>query len=177
MFTDPAHNVAQFQIMPGQHVADLGAGSGFYVIEAAKAVGEAGHVYAVDVQKELLPRIKANAEKEHLHNISVIWGNLETLGGTHIPSGSIDAVIVSNVLFQIEDRDGFVSEIKRIIKPSGRVLVVEWEESEKGAGPLPHMVVKKEDARSLFMTAGFVHERDISAGTHHYGFILRMKGN
>ena len=61
MFTDPQKNIKELGLTPGMHIADLGAGSGFYVLEAAKRVGDKGRVYAVDVQKDILQKIKNRA--------------------------------------------------------------------------------------------------------------------
>ena len=66
------------------HVADLGAGSGHYTLAAAKKVGESGRVYAIEVQKDLLTRIKNLAQTEHINNVEVIWGDVENRGGTKL---------------------------------------------------------------------------------------------
>lgn len=175
MFTDPFLNVTHLQLLPGQSVADLGAGSGFYTIAAAKAVGAKGRVYAVDVQKELLSRVKAEAAKEHLYNVDVIWGDLEHVGGTHIPDNGVDAAIVSNVFFQITDRRHFLEEVRRILRPGGRVLVIDWSDSYSGMGPAPQYVVQEDVVKTLFAEQGFIFERSIPAGDSHYGFVCRKQ--
>ncbi len=168
-FSDPEKNIAQFDLTPGMHVADLGAGTGFYTIEAARKVGGAGKVYAIEVQKDLLSRLKTNALHEHLTNIEVIWGDIETIGGTRLRDGSVDRAIVSNVLFQIEHKDNFCLEVKRILKPSGKALIIDWS----SLSPLgPKTLIPEASARSLFEKAGFGFAGSISAGDHHYGLIF-----
>ena len=170
-FSDPQKNIQQFGLIEGMKVADLGAGSAAYTIAAAAQVGTSGRVYAVEVQKELISNIKNTALKQGLSNVEVIWGDIESLGGTKIKDHSIDAVIVSNVLFQAEDRQGLISEVKRILKPKGRVLVVDWKDSFGGMGPHADHVVSEQSAKKLFEESGFSLERSIPAGDHHYGFI------
>ena len=153
-------------------VADLGAGSAAYTLATAKQVGNSGRVYAVEVQKELISNIKNSAIKQGLSNVEVIWGDIESLGGTKIQDQSLDAVIVSNVLFQAEDKKGLVEEVKRILKPKGRVLVVDWKESYRGMGPHPDHIMSEQSAKKLFEDGGFTSDRSISAGDHHYGFIV-----
>lgn len=153
------------------HVADLGAGSAAYTIAAGQQVGNSGKVYAVEVQKDLLSNIKNLALKQGLSNVDVIWGDIESPGGTKIKDHSIDAAIVSNVLFQAEDKKGLVLEVKRILKPKGRVLVVDWKDSFGGMGPHNDHVVSEDFAKKLFIEHGFTIDRIISAGDHHYGFI------
>ncbi len=173
-FSDPKNNIRQLGLYEGQIVADLGAGIGAYSIEAAKEVGESGRVYAVEVQKELLANIKNTAHQEGVSNIEVIWGDIERNGKTKIKDNIIDAVVASNILFQVEDTSGFIKEIKRILKHNGKVLVIDWKESFNGTGPNPDHVVSYEDARSLFEDNGFVFIKNISAGDNHYGFVVKI---
>ena len=114
--------------------------------------------------------------KEHLRkitNIEVLRGNAEKVRGTGLKDGAVDAAVVANILFQIEDKNSFVAEVSRILKPSGWVLVVEWSDSWKGMGPEVSRIVRKEDAKRLFLSVGFSFERDIIAGEHHYGIIFK----
>lgn len=169
MFSDPATNLNKLGLTDGMKIVDLGAGSGFYSIEAAKRVGATGRVYAIDVQKDLLERLRSVGASQGLRNIEVIWGNAEKIGGTKLREGIADRVVVSNVLFQIEKPDDFSLEIKRIIKPGGRVLVVDWSEvSTLG----PSTVVPSSQAQALFEKAGFKLEEQFGAGDHHYGMIF-----
>ena len=154
-------------------VADLGAGSGFYTIPSGRAVGSNGKVYAVEVQKDLLSRIKDEAIKAHVSNVEVIWGNIEKIGGTKLRQGSVDAVIASNILFQLENKGTFVQEVKRILKPAGKVLVIDWSDSFGGMGPDPLSIMSSQSAQVLFEKEGFMLEEKINAGEHHYGMIFR----
>ncbi|MDO8572692.1 MAG: methyltransferase domain-containing protein [bacterium] len=170
-FSDPQKNIQQFGLTEGMKIADLGAGSAAYTLAAAAQVGTSGRVYAVEVQKELLSNIKNMAAKQGFFNVEVIWGDIERLGGTKIKDHVLDAVIVSNVLFQAEDKRGVVAEVRRILKPKGRVLVVDWKDSFGGMGPHVDQVMSEQTARDLFENDGFTLDRFISSGDHHYGFV------
>lgn len=173
-FTNPKKNVENFGIQPGFSVVDLGAGSGMYTIPAAKLVGEGGRVYAVDIQKELLSNIKKEASKENLFNVEVIWGDVEKNGGTRLSDNSIDIAIASNILFQLEDKETFLREIKRILKPGkGKVCVIDWSDSFGGLGPPLKDVVSFEMCKDMFLRSGFELNRTLSdVGAHHYGLIF-----
>jgi len=173
MFSDPRRNIEQFGLSDGKIVADLGAGSGFYSIEAARAVAPHGRVYAIDVQADLLARLRTEAQRNHITNIDVIRGDIERLGGTKVREGSIDAAIASNVLFMLDDKKSFLSEIRRILKSGGKLLLIDWSASFSQMGPHPDHIVYKDAARKLAQEAGFTLEREIDAGAHHYGMILR----
>lgn len=168
MFADPIKNLKAFNLREDNIVADLGAGTGFYSIAAGHIV-QKGKVYAVEIQKDFLETIKNKVKEAHLGNVEIIWGNVEKIGGTKIGDNVVDAVIASNILFQLEDKEKFVEEIKRILKPKGRVLLIDWSESSiMGA----KTVIPKDKARLMFEKKDFILEREINAGEHHYGMIL-----
>ncbi len=169
MFSDPALNISKLDLTDGMKVVDLGAGSGFYSLEAAKRVGQSGRVYAVDVIKELLERIRSNGAIHGLRNIEVVWGNCEKIGGTKLGEAIADRVIASNILFQIEKPDDFVLEIKRILKPGGKVMIIDWNELSALS---PKTLVTSGSAKIMFEKAGFTLDQSFDAGDHHYGLVF-----
>lgn len=173
MFSDPVKNIDQCGIQAGMEIADFGSGSGHYTLAAAKALVSTGRVYAVDVNKDLLTKLKNQAVKEGLYNVEVIWGDIEKTGGTKLRDATIDLVFLSNILFQIEDKDALIKEVKRVLKTGGRVLVVDWADSFGGIGPQPKMVINKTSAAEMFDKAGFHLDREFDAGSHHYGYIFK----
>ncbi|KND47226.1 MAG: hypothetical protein AB199_02235 [Parcubacteria bacterium C7867-004] len=171
-FSDPKSNVLQLGLREGMKVGDLGAGSGHYALVAAAVVGEAGRVYAVDIQEDILKRVADSASEQGLRNIETVWGNFEKLGGTTLRDHSLDAVILSNTLFQLEHKEGAIAEIRRVLKPGGRLLVVDWAGAYGGMGPAPHHVVSEHVAEELFITGGFHKVKDFRAGPHHYSIVF-----
>jgi ubiquinone/menaquinone biosynthesis C-methylase UbiE len=169
MFSDPAANISKLGLSDGMKVVDLGAGSGFYTIESAKRVGPSGRVYAIDVQKEILDRIRTIGSAQGLKNIEVLWANAEKIGGTRLREGVADRVIASNILFQIEKPEEFSLEIKRLLKPGGKVLVIDWN---AGSPLSPKNIFSATRAQVLFEKNGFKLEQQFVAGDHHYGLIL-----
>jgi ubiquinone/menaquinone biosynthesis C-methylase UbiE len=172
MFSEPREVIKQLFLSPDMKVADFGSGSGHYALELAEVLRE-GHVYAIDVQKDLLERLKSEAKKRFLNNLEIVWGDIEHLGGTKLRDGSVDAVIVANLLFQVDDKKTPLLEARRILKPSGRLLVVDWSESFGGIGPAQNAVLTKPEAERLIREAGFEPSGELSAGAHHYGIIAK----
>jgi ubiquinone/menaquinone biosynthesis C-methylase UbiE len=173
MFSDPQKNIEQAQIPLGATVADLGSGSGHYARVLSKAVGDNGKVYAVDIQKDLLTKLKNETTKEKMSNIEVVWGDVEKEKGTKLKDQSLDAVVISNLLFQIEDADAVAKETQRIVKKGGVVVIIDWSDSFGGLGPEQSKVVDKTKAANFFSSRGFLFEREIDTGNHHYGIIMR----
>lgn len=172
MFSDPQKNIAELGIEHGMKVVDLGAGTGFYSLEAAKKVGPGGRVYAVDVQQDLLNKIKNSGSLAGLHNIEVIWGNIEKLGGTKLREAIADRVVLSNTLFQIAeaDRDNLALEAKRILKSGGKLMVIDWT---SGSPLSPKTLIPQMLAEGIFQKIGFKIEKSFTAGDHHYGIIFK----
>jgi ubiquinone/menaquinone biosynthesis C-methylase UbiE len=176
MFSDPERSIEQFGLGKGNYVADFGAGYGYFSFAAAEAVGETGRIYAIDVQKDLLTRLKNEARNvKHLLNIDIIWANLDHLGSTRLRENSIDAVILANILFQLPKKDDTCLEIKRILRSTGRILVIDWSNSIGGVSSKASDVFTRDQAIKLFFNHGFVEDREIDAGAGHYGIIFKRK--
>src|SRR5680860_1853680 len=123
MFSNPEKNIAQLNLREGMYVADFGAGVGLYSKFASKKVGESGKVYAVEVQKDFVHKLEGELKDWKISNVECVWGDIERLGGTKIADRSMDVVIISNVLFQAEDKLGLVDEAKRVLKSDGSCLL------------------------------------------------------
>lgn len=170
-FTNPKQNIDHLMIGEDMNVVDFGSGSGVYTFFAAE-IARGGKVYAVDVQKDLLSKLKTEAAKRHLHNIETVWGDVEEPRGTKLMDAIADRAIVSNLLFQVEHKEGLVKEVARLVRAKGRVLVIDWTDSFGGLGPASGDVFNASKARALFERAGFQLLKEFDAGDHHYGIIF-----
>lgn len=187
-FLNPTKVLEAAHLHEGMQVADFGCGSGIFALAAARAVGEQGRVWAVDAHRDMLPRVKNLAAGEGLHNVEVIYGDLErrsspdsSVGGSNLPAAQFDFCIVANLLFAVEDKKALVQEVSRVLKVGGRALVVDWSASFGGLGPHPSQVVGRLAAQKLFEDGGFTFvdppAGGVPAGEYHWGFIVRKKTN
>lgn len=173
LFLNPEQVIKSAGISHGMQVADFGSGAGFYSIPLARAVGPGGKVYALDAQKEMLELVRSKARTARLLNISTMIADLERPRGSNLAEDAIDFAIISNILFQAEDKPGLLKEAFRILKPGGGVVLVEWSTLNRGAGPKPEMIVPREKAEKMLADAGFKREKEFYAGENHYGLLYR----
>lgn len=171
-FSDPKAAVLQMGLRDGMKVADFGTGTGHFAMAAAHVVGPTGRVYAIDVQEDMLTHMHDTAHRAGHKNIETIWGNVEKLGGTKLRDQSVDAIIMSNVLFQLDQKEEAAREAKRILKPGGKLLVIDWAGSYEGMGPAPEHLVSEHQAEELFITGGFYKAKDFRSGPHHYAILF-----
>ena len=177
MFSDPKNNIKQLHLTEGMSVADFGSGSGHYVMAVSELVGDRGRVYAIDLQQSLLQKVKRMVEDAKRENVDVLWGDIETVDGTKLGDESVDAVIIANTLFQLEDKGTTAIEIRRVLKANGRLMVVDWSDSFGGMGPQASNIVTESTARGIFTEKGFEFDNMFDAGEHHYGLIFHKNNN
>jgi len=121
----PAQLIERSGIKKGMHVLDLGCGSGAFTTFIARAVGEKGRVYALDIQADMLKQLEnklSKPENKDIQNIKLIEGNAYELP---FDNGSLDLVNMVTVLQEIPDRNRALQQVKRVLKPGGFLAVTE----------------------------------------------------
>jgi len=160
-------------IQPGQIVADLGAGgAAYFTIQAAKIVGSQGEVYAVDVVKNTLSSIEGKARMAGLYNIKTVWSNLEILGATKIPAETLDHALLINILFQTQKKADILAEAIRLLKPGGRLTIVDWNDTKPSFSPSAEMQVDQNELINIAKKLNLQLEQEFKAGNYHFGLIF-----
>lgn len=119
-------------VADGSVVADIGTGSGWFTIWLARRVGPNGIVYAEDVQREMLEATRRRVTREGLRNVLVRLG---TESDPNLPADEIDAALVVDVYPEVDDRIRLLRNLKRAIKPNGRIGIVNYKPGRGGPGP------------------------------------------
>lgn len=172
MFMDPKTLLSMCNLQITDSVADFGAGSGF-VARAATTLVTSGAVFAVEINKDIIARLAREVTELQIQNLHPIWGDIEVVGGSKLADASMDFVILSNIMFHLDDKEGCIKEVRRVLKDGGRVLLADWSESFGGMGPQPQAVFAKDRAKALFQQAGFSILNDmLPAGEHHYAILF-----
>ncbi len=122
----PARVIQALGIRPGHHVADLGAGGGYFTFRLADAVGSSGRVYAVDIDADMVQYVAERAEVAGHRNIETV---LAVPADTHLPEGGVDLVFTCNTYHHLEDRPAYFARLKRILRPGGRVAIIDYNQN------------------------------------------------
>ncbi len=170
-YLDPGRILEAFGLAKGMRVVDVGAGTGFFAIPAARIVGPAGRVYAVDLVPEMLADLRAKLARDPVRN-------LETLRSTEdripLPDASVDFAFLACVLHELEG-PGTLRECRRVLGRDGRLAVVDWKKEDMEFGPPTEHRLDEVAARSVLRDAGFRAERTFEAGRYHYGIEARAR--
>lgn len=170
-FIDPASIIAQAGLNAGQTVADLGCGSGFYVLPAARRVSNTGTVYAVDVQEAKLAATQSMARQHGLKNITVIKADLDK-PLLDIPEGSCDSVILASILHEIDSRPALIKNAYRILKTGGKIIAVEWKKQSTPIGPDMSRRVSEQELEQMLTQAGLRKDKELQTDGYHYAIMF-----
>lgn len=118
----PNHVVESLALKPGDQVAEIGAGSGYWLPWLAEAVGEDGREYAVEVTDELVEKLVARVEREQLLNVVVVRGQFDDPA---LPFGEIDLALTSLTYHHIEDRPAYFERLQTSLSRDGRVVHID----------------------------------------------------
>lgn len=111
-------------LQPGQQVADIGSGGGYFALRFAQAVGNEGHVYAVDTNHEFLRYLSQEARERGLENITTL---LVTGGASELPARSLDLVFMRNVHHHLPNRIEYFKKLREALKPDGKIAIIEHD--------------------------------------------------
>ncbi|MBI3944924.1 MAG: methyltransferase domain-containing protein [Armatimonadetes bacterium] len=151
-FQDPAVLIRDLGVCPGMVCVDIGAGTGFCSQPLADAVGPTGHVYALDIHPEMVARLAARFSGAA--NVSVRRSEESRLP---LADGTADLALLVNVFHELADPAAILAEVRRVLRPDGRLAVLDWAKVAKEGQPGPPVAhrVAAEDAAAAIAAAGF----------------------
>lgn len=178
MLEDPARDewqkpqevIEKLGLKPGDIVADVGAGSGYFALRLARAVGPAGKVYAVDIDSQLLEYLARRAKDERLENIQTV------LADPHDPKlspSSLDMIFICNTLHHISQRSKYYRLLARALRPGGRLVNVDFHKRPLPVGPPVDMKIAKNALIKELMPAGFRAVKEFDFLKYQYFLVFQ----
>ena len=151
-FLNVQTTLSHLEMKRSYRAAEFGCGTAEFALGLAKKL-DRGKVYAIDIQQEKLTMLKKKMALAHITNIVTIVCDLEMPRATKLPDHSLDIVLIPNLLFQVKDRHGIINEAKRVLKPGGQLLVIDWSKSSP-LGPKEGIIGPKE-MKEMVSASGF----------------------
>lgn len=154
----PAELMDALDLRPGEIVADLGAGSGYFTFRIAPKVGETGKVLAVEIQEAMLNTLRTRAAALKATNVEVVHGSEID---PHLPATGVDLVLVVDVYHELAYPFEVMTKVREALKPSGRVVFVEYRKED------PEVPIKEVHKMSVAQldkemnAVGLVHVRTV----------------
>jgi ubiquinone/menaquinone biosynthesis C-methylase UbiE len=142
----------QLDIEPGQTVADLGCGNGFYTLKLARMVGPEGKVYAVDIQPQMLILLMRRAEKAGLENIVPVLGSVVDPG---LPEEQIDLILLVDAYHEFSHPEEMLARMRASLKPAGRVALAEFRAEDPKVPIKPLHKMSKRQILKEWRAGGF----------------------
>lgn len=119
----PDEVIALLDVGPGDRVADIGAGGGYFTFRFADAVGESGRVYAVDVDDDMIAFLRERSREEGRNNVEVVRGEF---GDPLLPDGAIDLVFTCDTYHHLTDRVAYFTKLKADLAPGARIAILDF---------------------------------------------------
>ncbi|MEX0869835.1 MAG: methyltransferase domain-containing protein [Candidatus Spechtbacterales bacterium] len=168
-FLNPSTIVNSLDIQRGMSVADFGCGAGHFTLSIARLVGPEGSVTGIDVHDSVLEALEGHKKIDNLAQLKTVRGDLESDSGSGLQGDSQDLVLCANILHQVEHSENILKEARRVLKPGGRVVVIDWVERS----PLgPKQRISRAEVEKIAGDTGLQSGGELDAGMAHYGLIF-----
>jgi len=145
----PDQVVAALGLRPGQVACDIGAGSGYFALRLARAVGDAGQVFAIDVEARILEVLRQRIERAGARNVTPV---LSLPGDALLPRRACDVILIVNTYHHFPDGPAYLRGLARSLRPGGRIVNIDFHKRELPVGPrVEHLVAREaflEDAQA-----------------------------
>ncbi len=161
-------------LKPGESVADVGAGSGYFSWRMARVVGETGAVYAVDIQQPMLDLLMANMKRRNVE--AIVRPVLGTVQDPKLPEASVDTVLLVDVYHELDYPFEMARAMIKALKPGGRLVLVEYrgEDPDVPIKPLHKMTVAQ--VRKEMTVHPVTFEKTIATLPRQHVIVFRKKG-
>ena len=153
-FQQPDEVMKVLAFKPGERVADIGAGSGYFTVRVARAVGSKGKVWAIDLRQELLDYMEKRLEIEGIENVETV---LVEADDPALPAGGVDTILMVDTWHYIRDPE-YARKMKAGLAPGGRLVIIDYRPKpfeERPWGPTPEQQTSREELDGHMAEAGF----------------------
>lgn len=142
---------------PGKNIADIGAGSGWFTVRAARRVTDSGKVYAVDINPDAIRYIDERAKKEQLHDVITILGKEDD---PQLPAGQIDAVLLLKTYHEVAKPVALLRNLRPALRPGAKVGIIDRNGNGQNHGVQRSVVLKEAAEAGYELSASYDFVKD-----------------
>ena len=171
-YQKPHEVLTALNIKPGEVIADIGAGSGYFTFRLAHFVGDKGKIYAVDVSPDMVRHVNRRIRETKTTNVvTVLADNDDPL----LPDRSVNRFFICDVWHHVGNQTKYLSLMKKMLKPGGEVVMIDFHKKELPFGPPMQMKIAREDLIKQMETNGFRLSKEHTFLPHQYFLVFAPK--
>ena len=171
-YQKPQEVVKALKIEEGEVIADIGAGSGYFAVRLARAVGEKGRVYGVDVNPDMIVHLNRRVRDLNLKNVvTVLCAPEDPL----LADGSVDRFLICDTWHHIGGHAKYLALLKRMLKPGGQVIMIDFKKAKTPVGPPMELRIDRVDLVREMEANGFQLAAEHTFLEYQYFLIFKVK--
>ena len=171
-YQKPHETVMSLGLKEGETIADIGAGSGYFAFRFSHHVGENGRVYAVDINPDMIVYMNRRIRDMKVKNVVTV---LSAPDDPLLMDGSIDRFFICETWHHIENKTQYLALMKKMLKPGGQVIIVDFQKRDLPLGPPDEMKIAREDVIKQLQEAGFQLEKENTFLPYQYFLVFVAK--
>ena len=168
-YQKPHEVIHALNLKSGEVIADIGAGSGYFTFHLARHMGDKGKVYAVDVSPEMILHINRRIRELKANNVVTVLADPDD---PLLPDRSVNRFFFSDSWHHIENQSKYLSLMKRMLKPGGEVVMIDFHKKELPVGPPMQMKIAREDLIKQLDSNGYRLTKEHSFLTYQYFLVF-----
>ncbi len=171
-YQKPHEVLSALNIKPGEVIADIGAGTGYFTFRLAHHVGAKGKVYAVDVSPDMIRHINRRSRDAKATNVvAILADNDDPL----LPEQSVNRIFICDVWHHVDNQTKYLALMKKMLKPGGEIVMIDFHKKELPFGPPLQMKIAREDLIKQLETNGFRVAKEHTFLPHQYFLVFAPK--
>jgi arsenite methyltransferase len=168
----PEEVIAALGIREGETLADIGAGSGYFSFRFARKVGAGGRVYAVDVSADMVLHMNRRIRDMRLKNVVTV---LSAPDDPLLMDASINRFFICNTWHHIQNNKQYLALMKKMLKPGGQIVIVDYQKKELPVGQPPEMKLAREDVMRQMESGGFKLAQEYTFLPYQYFLVFTQR--
>lgn len=179
MLEDPARDAHQkprevitaLDLKPGEVIADIGSGSGYFTLRLAAHVGETGRVYGVDIEPEMVRHLNRRVRDAGLRNVHAVLADPDD----PLLSEPVDRFLIVDTWHHVENQVKYLVLMRKALKPGGQVIMIDFQKKDLPLGPPLAMKISREDLIQQMEASGFRVVKEHTFLPYQYFLVFAAK--